>query len=101
MFEKRKYEFETNWNLIGIYSRDLHLRNKVKEITCIYRIKKKRSNITEVGNEIMIENYLDFTYQELKRILEIEVSVVVEEEEFSYDHGSSDFDVDVVLNSNL
>ena len=49
----------------------------------------------------MIENYLDLTDQELKRILEIEVSVVVEKEEFGYDHGSSDFDVDVVLNSNL
>ena len=49
----------------------------------------------------MIENYLDLTDQELKRILEVEVSVVVEEEELDYDHGSSDFVVDEVLNSNL
>ena len=34
-------------------------------------------------------------------MLQRNISVVVEEEELSYDHGSSDFDVDEILNSNF
>ncbi|CAH1770211.1 4140_t:CDS:1, partial [Entrophospora sp. SA101] len=45
--------------------------------------------ITDVGNEIVIENYLDLTDQELQRALEVEVRVVIEEEVVNYDHGSS------------
>jgi hypothetical protein len=56
---------------------------------------------TGIGNEIIIENYLDLTDQELKRVLEVEVRVVIEDEELIYDHGSSDFDVNEILNSNL
>ena len=52
-----------------------------------------------MGNEIIIENYLDLTDQELKRILQVEVRVIVEEGELGYDHSSSDFDVNEVLNS--
>ncbi|CAJ0625759.1 10142_t:CDS:2 [Entrophospora sp. SA101] len=64
-------------------------------------LDENNQEITDVGNEIVIENYLDLTDQELQRALEVEVRVVIEEEVVNYDHGSSDFDVDELLNSNL
>ena len=64
-------------------------------------LDKDNEEIPKEGNEIILEKYFNIN-EELRRALEVEVRVVVEQEEARhYDHGNKDFDINAVLDANL
>ena len=63
-------------------------------------LEEDEKEIPDHNNEIIIENYFDLNDQEFQKALEVDVRVVIEEPN-QFDHGSSDFDINALINANL
>ncbi len=50
---------------------------------------------------MIIENYFNFDDEDLQKVLELEVRVIIEQEITNYDHGENDYDINTLLNANF
>jgi hypothetical protein len=58
--------------------------------------------ISESGNEIVIENYLNFNDEDLQKALALDVKVVIEQQEITnYDHRENNYDINALLDTNF
>lgn len=64
-------------------------------------LSENNSEIPEIGNEMIMENYFNFDNEEFQRALEMNVRVVIEQEVTNYDHGKNDYDINSLLDANL
>jgi len=48
-----------------------------------------------------MKNYFNFNDEDLQKILELEVRVVIEQEITNYNHGENDYNINVLLNANF
>jgi hypothetical protein len=58
--------------------------------------------IPESGNEIVMENYLNFNDEYLQKALALDVRVVIEQQEITnYDHRENNYDINALLDANF
>src|SRR6266542_1272418 len=62
---------------------------------------ENNKEVPSTGNEMIIENYFNFDDEDLQKVLELEVRVIIEQEITNYDHGENDYDINTLLNANF
>jgi hypothetical protein len=56
----------------------------------------------ESGNEIVMENYLNFNDEDLQKALALDVRVVIEQQEITnYDYRENNYDINALLDANF
>ncbi len=62
---------------------------------------KNNKEIPSTGNEMIMENYFNFDDENLQKVLELEVRVIIEQEITNYDYRENDYDINTLLNANF
>ena len=62
---------------------------------------KNNKEIPSIGNKMIIKNYFNFNDEDLQKVLELEVRVVIEQEITNYNHKENDYDINALLNANF
>lgn len=63
--------------------------------------EKEDNNLNSSQGNIAIENWINMDDPELKKLLDIEVNVVIEPYPLAIDHGSKDFNIEAFVDQTL
>ena len=62
---------------------------------------ENNKEVPNTGNEMIMENYFNFDDEDLQKVLELEVRVVIEQEITNYNYRENDYDINALLNANF